>query len=327
MKILYFGHEVGNQMALYAREARQHGHEAISVNIGKDVRFFSNEYNFQQRGIWLDFRRLCFALYAIFHFDAFHFFYGVSLVSIWRFHHLDLWLLKLLRKKIVVHFRGSELVNPDHYRYLSGEKQFEVEPEHLSSNRIKWAKSWEKYADVILVSTPDLLGISPRAQWIPQVIDVSEWPFIHRDFSSPLAIHAPTRKKLKGTQFFEVAAQQIQIPLELIEGNSTPMQAMNRGNLGFDQLIIGWYGKVAVEMMAMGIPVVVYIESRYLPDGLSLVPVIQATTTNLRERLEDYLSWPVEKKKALAEEARTFVETHHNIHQQMEQLLKWYRKD
>jgi glycosyltransferase involved in cell wall biosynthesis len=327
MKILYFGHEVGNQMALYAQEARSQGHEAISVNIGKDTRFFSNEYNFQQKGIFLDFRRLWFAFYAVFHFDVFHFFYGVSLVSIWRFHHLDLWLLKLLGKKVVVHFRGSELVNPEHYQHLSGEKKFEKEPDHLAAKRKKWAQAWEKYADVILVSTPDLLGVSPRAQWMPQVIDVSEWPFVHRDFSTTLAIHAPTRRYLKGTRFFEDAAQQIQIPLEMIEGNATPMQALNRGNLGFDQLIIGWYGKVAVEMMAMGIPVVVHIQSDYLPATIREVPVISANATNLTERLVDYLSWPTEKKKALAEEARTFVETHHNIHQQMDRLMTWYRKD
>jgi glycosyltransferase involved in cell wall biosynthesis len=327
MKILYFGHEVGNQMALYAQEARNRGHEAISVNIGKDDRFFSNEYNFQQKGIFLDFRRLWFALYAIFHFDAFHFFYGVSLVSVWRFHHLDLWLLKLLGKKVVVHFRGSELVNPQHYQHLSGEKKFDKEPEHLSPKRLKWAQTWEKYADAILVSTPDLLGVSPRATWMPQVVDVSEWPFVHRDFSTPLAIHAPTRRNLKGTNTFERAAQQLHIPLEMIEGNATPMQAMNRGNLGFDQLIIGWYGKVAVEMMAMGIPVVVHIQSDYLPTSIREVPVISANTTNLTEKLEDYLSWPNEKKKALAEEARTFVETHHNIHQQMDRLMMWYRKD
>jgi len=327
MKILYFGHEVGNQMALYAREARDRGHEAISVNIGRDQRFFSNEYNFHQKGIWLDLRRCLFAIHAIFHFDVFHFFYGVSLISFWRFHFLDLWLLRLLGKKVVVHFRGSELVNPDHYYFLSGEKKFEKEPEHLSFQRRNWAKKWEKYANFILVSTPDLLQISSRSIWMPQVIDLNEWPFLPRDFSKVMAIHAPTRRSLKGTKFFESVVQELQMDWKLIENTAIPIQAYDQGTLGFDQLIIGWYGKFAVEMMAMGIPVVVHIQSEYLPTGIRRVPVIHANSMNLREKLEEYLSWPNEKKKALAEEARTFVETHHNIHQQMDQLMDWYGKN
>ena len=326
MKILYFGHEVGNQMALYAAEARNRGHRAISVNIGKDNRYFSNEYTFTQKGILLDFRRIWFAIFALFSFDTFHFFYGVSLVSFWRFHHLDLWILKLLGKKVVVHFRGSELVNPNHYLYLSGDKKFHQEPSHLSPERLMWAKTWEKYADFILVSTPDLLEVSPRAIWFPQVIDCAEWPFVPRDFSNPLAIHAPTRRNLKGTHFFVNALEKLNVPVIMIEGNAAPMQTMNQGNLGLDQLIIGWYGKVAVEMMALGIPVVVNIHSQYLPNSIIKVPVIVANPDNIEEIISDYLSWPTEKKKALADEARAFVEKYHNIQTQMDQLEKWYSK-
>lgn len=326
MKILFFGHEVGSQMALYAQEARNRGHESISVNIGLEDRYFSNEYAFPQKGIWLDLRRAWFALYAIFHFDVFHFFYGVSMISLWRFYHLDLWLLKLLGKKVVVHFRGSELVNPEHYAFLLGEKQFAQEPAHLCPSRKKWARTWEKYADVILVSTPDLLDISPRAIWMPQVIDCSDWPFASRDFSTTLAIHAPTRRNLKGSRHFENAATELQIPLKLVEGNATPAAELNQGNLGFDQLIIGWYGKVAVEMMALGIPVVVNIHSKYVPPSISSLPVIVANSSNLPERLREYLSWSQDKKKALAEEARAFVERIHDIHPQMDRLFELYQQ-
>ena len=71
-----------------------------------------------------------------------------------------------------------------------------------------------------------------------------------------------------------------------------------QADLVVDQLRIGWYGALAVEVMKMGKPVVVYIEPRdlrFLPNKMAkevMQAVITANEDNLQQVLEDCLNRP-----------------------------------
>lgn len=328
--ILFYGHEVGNQMALMARKSRARGIDALSVNIGQNNRTQWNDIALKKTGIWLDIQRFFFGFWAMYRFDVFHFFYGVSLWSFGKYHHLDLWLLKRLGKKIVVHYRGSELVNPEYYRFLASPVTNEIPPVYFLKERERWCHDWEKYADEILVSTPNLLPISNRAQWFPQVIDLQEWPYTFQPLEHTCIVgHAPTRRNLKGTDWLIDLLKQVQsdsfsITLKCIENNPQPGSAMAAVDIGVDQFIIGWYGKVAVEWMALGRPVMVYIQTELIPQGAEVPPIIQTSIKTFLSDLNNYLQLPEEQKKALTLKARAYVEKFHDVEKELDRLFKLY---
>src|SRR5208337_1045219 len=73
-----------------------------------------------------------------------------------------------------------------------------------------------------------------------------------------------------------------------------------QADLVIDQLLAGWYGGFAVEMMAMGKPVVCYIRAedlRFVPPAMAAeLPLIPARPDALEDNLEAAISrrseWP-----------------------------------
>ena len=86
--------------------------------------------------------------------------------------------------------------------------------------------------------------------------------------------HAPTNRSVKGTEDAVAAVGQLRdegvnVELDLIEGVSRAdaMERITRADVLVDQLHIGWYGGVAVEGMALGRPVVCFINESENPFG------------------------------------------------------------
>src|SRR5690606_570959 len=60
-------------------------------------------------------------------------------------------------------------------------------------------------------------------------------------------------------------------------------------DIGIDQVLYGWHGKVSVELMALGKPVVCYIDPellKYRPE----LPIVSATPTTLTSELEKLIA-------------------------------------
>ena len=88
-------------------------------------------------------------------------------------------------------------------------------------------------------------------------------------------VHAPSDRARKGTDAVLAAVEQlraegVEIELELVEGKprAEARRAYERADVLVDQLVVGWYGGVAVEAMALGKPVVARID----PSALARVP-------------------------------------------------------
>ena len=99
-RILISGFEIGGQMQLLAETMRNRWHQATASAYNDDFRGYQCDIMVGQRGGWFSRERdrFLFFLWAANHYDVFHFFWGVSLWAFWRFHLLDLPLLKLLGK-------------------------------------------------------------------------------------------------------------------------------------------------------------------------------------------------------------------------------------
>ena len=84
-----------------------------------------------------------------------------------------------------------------------------------------------------------------------------------------------------------------------------------------DQVLIGWYGGLAVELMALGRPVVCAVDEptarQYAPAGLvDDLPLVRATPSDLADVLRSLLTERRDEYPELARRARAFVERWHD---------------
>jgi glycosyltransferase involved in cell wall biosynthesis len=338
--ILIAGYEIGGQMQLLAETLRKKGYNAHAAAFNEtNYAGYQNDYMLGGRGLKNQVKRVLFALRAIFHYDVFHFFWGVSLLSFWRFHLLDLPILRFLKKRVIVHFRGRDILNDKYFEYLLDKAQGKlVEPIPMSRpDQIKKKNKWEKYADIVLISTPNLFEVTNNSILCPQVIDLSYWTSVKTlpdigEKQNIKIVHAPTRRHTKGTEIIIDAVETLKtrgfnVELILLENlhHSQIKEMYEECDFGIDQLLIGWYGKASVELMALGKPVVCYINQNYTGLGEDL-PIVNANPETLIHELAKLIT-----DKRLREEigikAKEYVTKYHDVNKIADQLIKIYGID
>ena len=188
---------------------------------------------------------------------------------------------------------------------------------------------------------PDLLHVlCPKARFIPYChIQLEDWPpqFIDPSVASPLRIgHAPSHRGVKGTDLILAALERLRLEgfvfeVDLIEGVSQD-KARDRlasVDIVIDQLHAGWYGGVAVEAMALGKPVVVYIREddlRFIPDEMrSDLPFVQVTPDNIEDGIRRVLNMSRGELLDLAIRSRIYVERWHDSEKIAVEVLQDYR--
>lgn len=144
----------------------------------------------------------------------------------------------------------------------------------------------------------------------------------------PRIVHAPSDPAIKGTHAIVAAleslADRYDFELVLVQ-NKTHEEAMAiyaSADLAIDQLYAGWYGGFAVELMALGVPVVSYLRQEdfvHVPDALRTdLPILNMRPDSLVDDLESALQkqgqWP-----ALGADSRAYVEKWHDPHK----IAKW----
>jgi glycosyltransferase involved in cell wall biosynthesis len=178
---------------------------------------------------------------------------------------------------------------------------------------------YERFADEILVSTPDLLKWSPHAKWLPNPIDLELYQYAGvRDNEGKIRIaHAPSDRTIKGTEHVIRAVESLKedgcdVELDLIE-NIPHYEAIERyrhADIIVDQLLVGWYGMLAIEGMALGKPVCVYIKEE-LKSYLSGSPLVTTSPVSLEEDLRALID-DASLRRKIATEARSFAERIHD---------------
>jgi len=162
-------------------------------------------------------------------------------------------------------------------------------------------------------------------------IDVNEWKPRDEIIGPPSGanslkiFHAPNHKHIKGTSHFQAAVDQLKregVKIELVIAEKLPHEEIKemiaRSDIVADQLIIGWYGMVAVEAMAMGKPVLCYIrpdlEELFINEGLirpGELPVIKCSPLNLAKTLRSIVG-DQEGLNEIGQRSREYVIKHHS---------------
>ena len=182
-------------------------------------------------------------------------------------------------------------------------------------------------AQAVYSVNPDLLHVLPdRARFVPYGhVFLDEWvPAYSQDHSGPLRIlHAPSHRLIKGTDLILAALEDLKsegcaFELLLVEGmsNAQAREIYMRTDILVDQLFAGWYGGLAVELMALGKPVLAYIREEDLgyidPAMREELPIVQATPQSVKDVLRGVLETPRKDLVALGRRSRVFVERWHD---------------
>lgn len=264
-------------------------------------------------------RMIRFLARAARHYDVFHFNWGMSVLDhrSWNVHYLELPLLKRLNKRLIMTFQGCDA-------RFKGESQRTFPISACAECTVPWCTprmdkvrqrrimKAAAYVDQMFALNPDLLHFLPHAEFLPYAsIDPGDWQgggTIHQPQSSrrPVCIlHMPTNRSIKGTAYVEQACGDLQAEgwsLELILVEGRPHREIKdlvaRADLVVDQLLVGWYGTMAVEAMASGKPVLCYLREqdleRFVP-RYERIPLVRTTkhtlTQDLRRLLQNPLSW------------------------------------
>lgn len=202
---------------------------------------------------------------------------------------------KLLGKKVIMHYHGDDIRGRGAGMLHS------------------------RFADALVVSTPDLLEWSAKAIWIPNPIDLRKYQYIgidDRDDNLRI-LHAPTDPHVKGTEYVVKAVESLRqegygVELDLVMNlrRDEAIKHYMQADIVVDQLLIGWYGVFAIECMALGKPVCVYIREdleKYIPPKA----LVNTSPNNLKERLRVLIE-DVDIRKSVGMRGRRFVEDTHD---------------
>jgi len=240
VKILHIG-EVAGVPQKIATAQRELGYESDVLSYQKHPFGYETDFCYP---INSKFPYCCIKKFFIFSnfvckYDVYHFHGGTLLPK-----GIDSILWKSFGKKLIIHHHGSEL-------------RFKGE-EYLYS----------KFADNILVSTPDLLEWAPDGIWLPNPVDPKEYePIESIPQNSKLRIlHAPSSRKTKGTEYVIQAIDKLKkygfdIEFILLENASHDevLKQIKLSDVIVDQFVLGWYGMFSLEAMCMKKPVLCYI--------------------------------------------------------------------
>lgn len=232
----------------------------------------------------------------------------------------DYVLAKIRRKKVVIHFHGSDL---------------RLRSNHLVTKMLFTNKT-------LLVSTPDLLQYCPkRAIWLPNPVEPKLFKFVPPDsgHESIRILHSDTTPKgiktwdwQKGTEHLvrsvnELREKGYKVELLLVGkgvGNVVPITKMPElyawSDIVVNEVLLPIHSLVGIEGMVCGRPVL----SSYNPK-FSDAPIIRITPKTLTEKLIELIESP-RLREELGRKGRAWAMKHHEPNKVVDKLVKIYEE-
>lgn len=257
---------------------------------------------------------------------AIYFFYS-SILQCW-----ELSMLKALGRPMFVHYQGDDArqgsFSREHFKIsIASQVDEEYYNTHSDAFKQRSIRRMARYCDTIYALNPDLLHVLPKgAKFTPYChLDLSEWSPVYTPRTDrPLRIgHAPSHRKVKGTQLIIDALDSLResgysFEFVLVEGlsNREARKKYETIDILVDQLFAGWYGGLAVEAMALGKPVMVYLRDedlKFVPERMiEAFPFIRVCPETIRDGLEKVLNMSNTELSNLSRQSRAYVEKWHD---------------
>lgn len=246
-------------------------------------------------------RRFLFRFFWENNFDAYHF----HSLSTFMEGNQDIPRLKKRNKKLIFQFHGSDIRRLDlakqrysgHYaNYID----FDPAAEKKKTEKMNYLVG---FADLLLVSDYELLEWAPTgAKVAPRIVDAQAISAtlglgLKPDRQKITIFHSPSNPLIKGTKFIEKAVDELKTKYPNLVLNvatrlphTESLKKMAASDILIDQLLIGAYGKTAIEGMAMGKPVICYIRPYLKEKYYGNLPIISATKENIKDVLDELIA-------------------------------------
>jgi hypothetical protein len=354
----------GNAQQL-ARAEREHGLACVAVTFEQTVYAYETDevlFKPSDRVFRRELKRFALLRRAVRDFDVVHFNFGRTIMPLApelpassrmrrvyeRYARLvefrDLPLLKRAGKRVVVTYQGDDARQGDYslshfdlsIAHEAGAGYYTPQGDAARRRRIK---AMDRYADAIFALNPDLLHVlPPRAEFLPYAnVDLREWRPAPPQQEPPLVLHAPTHRGGKGTRFVldaveRLRAEGVEFEFVLVEGMTRDQarKTYERADLLVDQLLAGWYGGLAVELMALGKPVISYIRREDLdgvsPERRDELPIVEARPETIYDVLRRCLTTERDRLPELGVRCRAYVERLHDPIKIAERLKQTYEQ-
>jgi glycosyltransferase involved in cell wall biosynthesis len=245
----------------------------------------------------------------------------------------DLPLFRRAGKGIVVTYQGDDARQAQGFNARSDAQwtgTYYNAPDDARKRRL--IEQFDRHAYAIFSLNPDLLDVLPaRAEFLPYAATDPRTliPTPPPRHEPPVVAHLPSDRLLKGTSAVVAAAAAIGADLRLVEGvkHADAIAALAAADVVVDQLVIGWYGAVAVEAMSLGRPVIAHLHepdlARIPTEMRAELPVVDATAATLEDVLRATLNGDV---VSLGRRGRAFVERWHDPRTIAGRLLEVYER-
>jgi len=346
MRVLHLPQSAASQISILVRALRLNGIEARGIVRGNS-RYESSEgicdfqirgrrknlvHRLMQRASWWA------ALIAgvrwadVIHW---HFAWGTG------YRDLDLKLISALDKAAIVEFWGSDIRIPE--IASKSNPYFSTIPDADAIYRVSLQESrmrQEKFARSgfsCLVPGPELLDyiqtdLFPRQYASVAALFPSEYipSFPDPNHPRPVIAHMPSNKTVKGTDFVMSAIESLKtrydFDFRLIHnvGQDKALNMIRDCDIMLDQFIVGSYGMVSLEAMALGKPVLCYLKAPILPRLPIDFPVVNANQENLADVLEEFIV-DGQRRHDIGRLGRAYIEKYHDAHVIAGELIEIYQ--
>lgn len=251
--------------------------------------------------------------------------------------------LKFAKKWIILNPFGSDVYTP--HLSLKDKKvttvlrDYDTDPFYSRINEDYIARIrfyGEKHAHKIIAAL-DLVDHLSRVDHLLQMrcIDLLKIkPFYEQKNDVFTVVHAINHRLLKGTQYLIDAVDKINkkkklINLEILENtpNKIVLEKIKNADCVADQFLMGAYGRLAIESMALGKPVLCYLREDLFPlyPHWNECPVINTSIETIEQKLISLLNMSPKERKALGKKSRTYVEKYHSyeyVGQQLDTIIQ-----
>ena len=250
---------------------------------------------------------------------------------------IDLLAARAMGKRVVLHYRGSEVRKPSAFAAHSPFNYVAENPGGIFNTfPDRWIDSYialnRALSDRTLVTDPELLTYVPDASIVPRALDFDKWPHVGLTRNSrPLILHAPSRQAVKGTASVLAAvetlkAEGLDFDFQLVQGvtNEEARALFHQADIIVDQLRIGWYGVLAVEAMALGKVAVGYVRDDLLAFfGRRKPPIAVANPDTIADVLRDLIRNPAMRRRQAAR-GHAFCQAYHDVSAVARQCIDIY---
>jgi len=328
MRVLHGPVNVGNQPWTLSRAERKLGLKSdVAVNYGTWLGYPADVTvgTYQGKTVADRLRRSAFGLSAPFKYDVLHYYFGRNFF-LWDDYGMafgrsagqdkrllrDVRLAKRLGKRTFMTLQGCDIrlakqsfernrwtpCHPDRCgAFDSCAKQYDFDREAMS-------RALLPLMDRVFYLNPELGHYVPNGVFLPYAnVDLDRVERRPPTGSRRVKIvHAPSDPKTKGTDLIMAAldrlASRYQFELILVQGlpHAEAMELYRSADLAIDQILFGWYGGFAVELMAMGKPVAAFIreeDREYVPSQMwEQLPILRLDPSHLERDLSRILEAP-----------------------------------